>query len=404
MLLTRKLSLAVAALALVAGSSLSLAQISLVPGDEEPDNSLQARPELVFDAEQIEIGTIPDDAKVTKTMKFKNVGSGTLMIQGTRGSCGCTVPQLSKTSYAPGEEGEITVTFDPHHKNGAIRNTVWVTSNDPVHPQREFYLVGTVKPIVVIEPQMVNFGQVRKGTKRSQEVTITASLPTFKVEQAIAGDPKIVETKIIEPAEKVGENMWRSKVEFTVLDTAPVGTLSQTSTIRTDDQNRVLTIGTFGQVMGDLNVTPMSVSFGMVKVDTPVSQNVRVTNTAGGTFKILSATYVPVNAGPDAPMLTITPTDDGEGKNYTVQISGSSPKSAVPIQGEIQLTTDVKGEETIKIPVFGSVVNELPAGVANFGRQAPNGKPLPPNAPPTVTKVPLPTSPTPAAPERVKPQ
>lgn len=400
---SRKLTLAVAALALVAGSSLSLAQLSLVPGDEEPTDSIQARPELVFDADSIELGSIPDDAKITRTMKFKNAGSGMLNITGTRGSCGCTVPGLTKTSYAPGEQGEITVTFDPHHKNGAVRNTVWVTSNDTVHPQREFYIVGTVNPIVTIEPQMVNFGQVRKGTKRTQEVTITARLPQFDVTQAIAGDPKVVDAKILGPVEKVGDNLWRSKIEFTVLDSAPVGTLSQTATVRTNDDARVITIGTFGQVMGDLTTQPMSVSFGMVKTGTQVSQNVKITNATGASFKILSATYQSVNAGAATTPLTVTPVDDGEGKGYTIQISGAAPETPVPIQGEIQITTDVKGEETIKIPVFGSVVDQLPGNAPMIGRQNPDGRPLPPNLPSSVRKVPLPAGPAQATPAPAKP-
>lgn len=372
---TRTLALAAMVVALAGG--VSSAQLSLTPGDEDPVVSLQARPELALDSDSLELGTISDDAKVTKKMGFKNKGNGTLKIVGLRGSCGCTVPQLTKTEYGPGEGGEIEVTFDPHHKNGPIRNTVTITSNDVVRPTREFYLVGTVNPIVQIEPQMVNFGQLRKGTEKKQEVTITARLPVFEVTAALSGDPKLVGVKVL-GNEKVSDGVYRARLEFTVPATAPVGSLSQTATIRTNDDARVLTIGTFGQIMGDLAVQPMSVSFGMIQVNADVNQTINVVNSTMTPFKMTGAKYVPVaNAGTFTPEVTIAPQNDG--KSYVVQVKGKAPEASVPIQGEIQITTDVPGEELIKVPVFGSVVTTVPT--AGMGKGSPTGAPLPPNMP-----------------------
>lgn len=66
--------------------------------------------------------------------RFKNTGTGTLKInQKIDSTCGCTVPALSKTEYAPGEEGAIQVTYSASALAGPSAKMVTVHSNDKSH-------------------------------------------------------------------------------------------------------------------------------------------------------------------------------------------------------------------------------------------------------------------------------
>ncbi|MBQ8989267.1 MAG: DUF1573 domain-containing protein, partial [Prevotella sp.] len=52
------------------------------------------------------------NSKVTCTFTYTNVGEQPLVINQAIASCGCTVPEYTKTPVQPGESGEIKVTYN----------------------------------------------------------------------------------------------------------------------------------------------------------------------------------------------------------------------------------------------------------------------------------------------------
>lgn len=88
---------------------------------------------LEFDIEEHDFGIIPKDTPVSKTFVVKNTGNNPLIISDAKASCGCTVPKKPEEPIAPGETGEIEVTFTskPGQEGTAINKTVTVTGNIP---------------------------------------------------------------------------------------------------------------------------------------------------------------------------------------------------------------------------------------------------------------------------------
>jgi hypothetical protein len=86
-------------------------------------------PEIAFEENSFHFGEIAPAEKVTHVFKFKNTGNRDLVITAANGTCGCTVPEFSKEPVSPGEEGQITVTFDPSGKSGMVSKTINVLTN-----------------------------------------------------------------------------------------------------------------------------------------------------------------------------------------------------------------------------------------------------------------------------------
>ncbi|HOH24523.1 MAG TPA: DUF1573 domain-containing protein, partial [Bacteroidales bacterium] len=59
-------------------------------------------------------------------------------------SCGCTTPSWTKDPVAPGQSGEIKVTYDTH-RIGAFSKSVTVTSNAVETPSVVLRISGEVK-------------------------------------------------------------------------------------------------------------------------------------------------------------------------------------------------------------------------------------------------------------------
>jgi hypothetical protein len=67
---------------------------------------------MTFEKKIHDFGEVGPQSKHTCEFRFKNIGTGILKVRKKIDStCGCTVPVLPKTDYAPGEEGTIQVTY-----------------------------------------------------------------------------------------------------------------------------------------------------------------------------------------------------------------------------------------------------------------------------------------------------
>lgn len=86
-------------------------------------------PKFQWEKEVHDFGKIVQGERVAYAFKFTNVGKTDLVISDAKGSCGCTVPEYSKTPVKPGESGKVDVIFDSDGKSGKQDKTVTLMAN-----------------------------------------------------------------------------------------------------------------------------------------------------------------------------------------------------------------------------------------------------------------------------------
>ena len=99
--------------------------------------------EIKFDKLTHDFGTFSEKAPVVScTFYFTNVGESPLVINQAVASCGCTVPEYTKTPIQPGEKGEIKVTYNGTGKfPGHFKKSITVRTNGAVEMTR-LYIEG----------------------------------------------------------------------------------------------------------------------------------------------------------------------------------------------------------------------------------------------------------------------
>lgn len=100
-------------------------------------------PEITFETELIDYGTIEQGANGERVFKFKNTGKEPLIISNAQGSCGCTTPYWPKEPIRPGESAELKVKYDTQ-RVGNFEKTVTITSNAKT-PTKVIKIKGVVK-------------------------------------------------------------------------------------------------------------------------------------------------------------------------------------------------------------------------------------------------------------------
>ncbi len=110
-----------------------------------PDSTVKVNPnapEITFESDLHDYGTIKQSADGSCDFKFKNTGKEPLVISTARGSCGCTVPTWPKEPIMKGQTGIIKVHYDTK-RVGAFSKTVTIESNAKTNPK-----VITIKGLV----------------------------------------------------------------------------------------------------------------------------------------------------------------------------------------------------------------------------------------------------------------
>lgn len=117
-------------------------------------------PEIVFEAELHDFGTLKQGSDCSTEFKFKNTGKEPLVITNAQASCGCTVPQPPKDPIKPGETGVIKVKYDSN-RVGPFEKTITVTSNAKTQ-QKVLRIKGKIeaKPV---EEQFPTNGIMKSG-------------------------------------------------------------------------------------------------------------------------------------------------------------------------------------------------------------------------------------------------
>ena len=102
--------------------------------------------EIKFDTLTHNFGTFSEKEPVVKcTFTFTNVGESPLVINQAVASCGCTVPEYTKTPILPGQKGEIKVTYDGTGKfPGHFKKSITVRTNGVVEMTR-LYIEGDME-------------------------------------------------------------------------------------------------------------------------------------------------------------------------------------------------------------------------------------------------------------------
>ncbi|TSJ41599.1 DUF1573 domain-containing protein [Fluviicola chungangensis] len=85
-------------------------------------------PQIQFEKESHDYGTIENGSNGDCIFTFKNTGNAPLILENVKGSCSCTVPQWPTEPILPGQTGEIKVQYNTSTA-GPINKSVTITSN-----------------------------------------------------------------------------------------------------------------------------------------------------------------------------------------------------------------------------------------------------------------------------------
>ncbi len=98
-----------------------------------PVEITKSKPPVMWKAETIDVGEIPQGTPKSINFEFKNTGTTSVIITNVKAACGCTATEYTKTPVKPGETAVVVAVYNAAAK-GIFNKTVSVTTNADANP------------------------------------------------------------------------------------------------------------------------------------------------------------------------------------------------------------------------------------------------------------------------------
>jgi hypothetical protein len=182
-----------------------------IPADNEPELSAGS-PKIVFENVTHDFGDISPGSKNMCEFKFKNAGDALLRIGKIQSTCGCTVPELNKKEYAPGESGAIKATFHAGRGVGPVTKRLHVPNNDKQNSKVALTIKANIVMKVSYEPRRIKL-MLEKENAGCPNITLKSTDGrAFAVKSFTASGSCI--TAAFDPSKQATEFVLEPKVDI----------------------------------------------------------------------------------------------------------------------------------------------------------------------------------------------
>lgn len=144
---------------------------------------------LEFPRSTVEVTGRADQEVIVVEFPFSNTGDQTVTVGKISSSCGCTVPELSKKHYAPGEKGVLTARFTVGDRQGLQTKTITLATDAGTHVLRVSaklpVRLTAVPRLVIFRPDDLAAKTIELKFEADAPVTVSGveSLhPAFRIE------------------------------------------------------------------------------------------------------------------------------------------------------------------------------------------------------------------------------
>lgn len=323
----------------------------------------ESGPQLTIDTLKIDLGTITDNQKEKRVIKFRNTGTGLLTIEKVNTSCGCTAAALLIRDYLPGEGGEIEITYDPSGRKGRQNKIITIVSNDKDNRLKQVSLTVNIKPIIEASQSTVSVNNVIYGDGAEVRVIFSCDWKIFKPTSV-----KIVGASVsaeIEKTEEIklpdGRIRHRVTVLVKVSKTAPIGYVRRTLDFVAEVGDGVSAPFIHSSssninvnVVGDIQAKPGRLSMGRLNAGEAFERTITLVSRRNKPFEITGVEFSrPIDGQVEVSYESVT---DEEGRlTYTIFVKGVAPTKPGIVNGAIRIFTNLEEQAAIDVSLVGSV-------------------------------------------------
>ena len=233
-------------------------------------------------APEYDFGKALGGSKIKHNFIIKNIGQKPLEIASVTETCACTASVISQDEIPPGGTGSISTVLTLSSESRQIRERIFVLTNDPIQNTLTLTLKGeTFLPLTTFPTRLYLGSQKPLQTSLTKQI----SLHLEKDVQLLG-----VRTDSKHMKATLATDVDIPTTSLQILSSLPVGNFSQSLLIDYTYKGKKAThdVLVFGEVLGDLQVVPNRLFFGLIKDPTSISKIITISSRDTNPFQITS--------------------------------------------------------------------------------------------------------------------
>ncbi|MDD2710483.1 MAG: DUF1573 domain-containing protein [Verrucomicrobiae bacterium] len=145
--------------------------------------------QLTWDARELEFHPAVLDTNIVARFVFRNEGTRPVKIVSIKSTCDCSIPELKKKVYAPGEKGEVSAIYPIEEHSGLQEKTVNLRTDDSLVPLTQLKFKVYVPDLIKTMPRVLRW-QIDEALSPKVMTVAVAREAGAKLCQVKAADAK----------------------------------------------------------------------------------------------------------------------------------------------------------------------------------------------------------------------
>ncbi len=289
---------------------------------------------------EYDFGKALGGSEIKHTFSIQNIGQKPLKILSVTETCACTASVLSQDKIPVGGTGSISAVLTVPSGNTQVEESLLVLTNDPTQSTLTLTLKGQAFIPLTTFPERLALGN-QKPLQEPLTKRVSVHLQDSVQILGVRTNSEHLQAKL-ETEGKIPH------VEVQVLPSIPAGQFSHNLLIdyRYQGQQTSHDVLVFGEVLGELQITPKRIFLGLVKEPSAVSKHITISSRDTHPFQIHS-----VESSSKAVIATVKKTADETRYLLTATLN---PKARPgEFSGEIVVQTSSPVQPTLRVPFFG---------------------------------------------------
>ena len=296
------------------------------------------------DAPVYDFGKVLGGGEIKHTFTIKNIGQKPLKIVSVTETCACTASILKQEEILPGKTGKVSSVLKVPSENKLIQEHILIHTDDPIQNTLKLTLKGEAYLPLTTFPELLAIG-TQKPLQKPLEKRVSLHLQEGVKLIGVRTDSKYMKAELI-----TVENIPMASLQM--MRTLPVGKFSQYLLVDYTYKGEKAThnVYIYGEIVGDLHVTPNRLFFGLVKDTSSFSKTITITSRDTKLFEITSAES-------SAKAVKVTVAKDKNETRYQLTATISPEAKPGEVSGEVIIHTSSSVQPTVRVPFFGIIAD-----------------------------------------------
>lgn len=228
-------------------------------------------PQVAVDRHSHNWGRVLPSSRLETTFRIENRGGRKLVLGEIKTSCGCTKPELVKSSLDFGEVIPLKIALNVPAALGTFRNFVVIQTNDPEKPVLELTLFAEAWLGVNVVPQTIDVNRISAGSECRREVQVhSPDGRPFRIGRISADLPELTAE-----AEDAAQALPVHRVMIVYRAGERLGTIRGSVRIATDRADApAVDVAVTGSISGPVAVSPASLEIAREQIGQTVQRTV----------------------------------------------------------------------------------------------------------------------------------